>query len=90
MRLELAIKSVREMWFFCRKSAEIWPVIAVAESQSGNTIDTMHGQRLRTNTKTHAVFNNYDFARIAQKDSKNEIDAEYDDLLARNKLRRIK
>lgn len=90
MRLDLAQNVSREMWFFDKKTAQIWPIIAVAESKSGDTIDTDYGARLRTGTKTHAIFNSWDFARIAQKQEKNELDAEYDEILARNKLRRGK
>lgn len=90
MRLELANKVDREMWFFDKKTAQIWPVSVIAESKSGDTVDTNYGQRLRTSAKHHAVFNNWDFARIAQKMEKNEVDAEYDEILARNNLKRFK
>ena len=90
MRIELANKVSREMYFFERKTAQIWPVAVVAESKSGDTVDTAYGERLRTNTKTHAVFHGWDYARIAQKLERNELDAEYDEILARNKLRRVR
>lgn len=89
MRLELAVKNRREMWFFDKKSNAIWPVVSVAESNSGDTIDTDYGARIRTCAKNHAIFNSYDFARIAQKLGKNELDAEYDELLQKNNLRRV-
>ena len=88
MRIELAQTERREMWFFDKKLEAFWPIVCVAESKSGNTIETDCGQRLRTSTKSHAIFFSWDFARIAQKMAKNELDAEYDEILARNKLRR--
>jgi hypothetical protein len=88
MRIELTNKCSREMWYFDRELNSIWPVFVVAESKSGDTVDTNNGQRLRTSTKTHAIFYTWDYARIAQKLNGNELDSEYDELLRRNKLRR--
>jgi len=85
MKLKLAEIEPREMWFFDKKLEEIWPVIAVAESRSGSTIETNYGERLRTSTRKHAIFFDFDCARIAQKMAKNEIDSEYHELLARKK-----
>ena len=89
MQIELAQIEPREMWFFDKKLEAIWPVTVVAESKSGNTVETIYGERLRTSTKKHAIFFSWDYARIAQKMARNEIDAEYDELLAKNKLRRM-
>lgn len=90
MRLELANKSVREMWYFDKKQCAIWPLMIAYESRSGDTVDTVYGERLRTCTKSHAIFNSWDFARIAQKVERNELDAEYDELLKKNKLRHFR
>lgn len=89
MRIELSEIANREMWFFDKKTASIWPVYAIRESRSGNTIQTSDHQIIRTCAKNHAVFNSYDFARIAQKQAKNEFDAEYDEILKKHKLRRM-
>lgn len=89
MQIELAQIEPREMWFFDKKLEAIWPVVVVAESKSGNTVKTNHGEMLRTSTKKHAIFFSWDYARIAQKMAKNELDAEYDEILSRNKLRRV-
>lgn len=90
MKLELTEQAQREMWYYDRKLNEFWPITTIAESRSGKTVDTSYGQRIRTSTQTHAVFYSWDFARIAQKLAINELDDEYDEILARNKLRRIK
>lgn len=90
MRIELANQANREMWFFDKKSAEIWPIFVTKESSSGNTVETEHGQILRTGTKRYAIFNSHEMAQIARKTQLQQFDAEYDELLKRNKLRRIK
>jgi hypothetical protein len=90
MKIELQEQSEREMWFYDRNKNEIWPIHIIAESRSGKTVDTNYGERLRTSTKKHAVFYSWDFARIAQKMELNELDSEYDEILARNNLRRVK
>ena len=88
MNIALALQEHREMWFFDKKSVAIWPIYIVAESKSGDTVETEDGRRIRTAAKSHAVFNTWDFARIAQKIERKEFDVEYEELLARNKLRR--
>lgn len=89
MKIELANEINREMWFFDKKQAAIWPVFAVRESKSGDTIKTSDGQTIRTCAKNHAVFYSYTMAKIAQKQERKEFDTEYDELLKQNKLRRM-
>jgi hypothetical protein len=88
MRLKLANECNREMYYFKKSTLEIWPVFAVAESRSGDTIDTNYGERLRTSSKNHAIFNSYDFALLARKEAKNEFDDEHAEILKRLKLRK--
>lgn len=90
MKIQLAIECDREMFFFDRKTAEIYPVKSVRESISGDTIETIDGQIIRTCSKNHAVFNIYSFARLAQKEARNQFDAEYDQILKEQKLIRIR
>jgi len=77
MKIELKNECNREMWFYDRKTRQIWPVWADRESRSGDTIQTPDGSIIRTNAKHHAVFNNHDYARIAQKADRCEFDDEF-------------
>lgn len=90
MHIELANKIDREMWYFDKKSTSVWPVYAIAESITGDTIDTNCGQRLRTSTKSHAIFNYWYFARLAQKEARKEFDEEYYSILKDKGARRIR
>jgi len=56
MRTELAQKVKREMFLLDRKNLGIAVLNVVAESKSGNTIETASGIRYRTNTKAHSIF----------------------------------
>jgi len=78
MKIELKNECNREMWFYDRKTCSIWPVFAVRESRSGDTIQTGDGKIIRTCANNHAVFNNYDYARIAQKYDRKEFDYEFE------------
>lgn len=89
MKIELANKCNREMWYFNKRTLAIYPVIAIAESSSGETIDTDCGQRIRTCAKNHAVFYSYDFALLARKEEKKEFNDEYKEILKRLKLRKL-
>lgn len=89
MQIELATAIQRKMWFLDKTRAEITSIFVVRESKSGNTIETDYGAILRVNSKRHAIFYHQEMAQIARKLLLKEHDAEYEELLKRNKLRRV-
>lgn len=56
MRNELANKVNREMFLLDRKSLTIAALNVVAESKSGETVETDFGVKFRTHTKAHSIF----------------------------------
>ena len=90
MKVELSeqFDSVQTMFILDIKGRYIAEIDVIASSESGETVETTSGKRLRTDTKSHKVFYHYDFALLGLKQLLNQFDSEYDEICKRLKLRR--
>ena len=64
--IHLANTVNEEKYFLNTKDGTISTIFVVSESVSGKTIETESGVRIRTDTKRHKVFNNYEIALIGR------------------------
>ena len=74
--IELSEEVNKEMFVVDFKTRNIYQIFVARESKSGDTIETDHGQRMKTATKNRAVFHTFEWAMLGLKVKHNEIDDE--------------
>ena len=87
MNIELTEEVNVEMYMVECRTGEITPIDVVRQSDSGDTVETASGKRLRTNCQSHKIFYDYGYALIESKQAVGKIDAEYHFLLKQQELR---
>jgi len=89
MGIELSNEVNEERYMVCCKTGAITPIDVVRESESGETVETAYGRRLRSDCKSHKIFFDMVFAKIcSMKVTGDTDDEEFDYLLKRAGLRR--